>query len=301
MPVLTGRNKAGYFCPRGPLDLTYRAIKFVENIIVGLFGTVAEFTFPHNEITLTEQAAGLAKVEDGGVFRNLAVSGGGAGYASNYQLFPDTEVANDAVYFGAALPFGAIYMDMEATVQTYSADALTWEYWDGHNWSALTIVWDATDGTAQDGKRSFGADGYIIFSAPTDWALKTVDSQSAYWIRARCSDNKISQIGLTDSLEHKIPSSAHASEVPSDGTIGRGRITFATKSGTTADTKCILVNLTSGACSAIKTLTKGKQEIEVADFALVVSKDDAIAFHYTDEDGTTEYANGIAELRLVRS
>lgn len=301
MGFFAGRMKGGYFCPQWKLDLTHRAIKFIENILIGLFGTVAEKTFPHNEITLTEQAAALAKVEDGGVFRNLAVSGGGAGYAANYQLFPDTEVVNDAVYFGAVLPFGAIYMDMEATVQTYSADALTWEYWNGHSWVALTIVWDATDGTAQDGKRSFGADGYIIFSAPTDWALKTVDSQEAYWIRARCSDNKITQIGLTDSLEHKIPSSAHASEVPSDGTIGRGRITFGTKSAGNADTKCILVNLTSGACSAIKTLTKAKQEIEVADFALVVSKDDAIAFHYTAEDGTTEYANGIAELRLVRS
>ncbi len=95
MGFFAGRSKGGYFVPQWKLDLTQKAIKFVENIVVGLFGTVAEFTFPHNEITLTEQAVALAKVEDGGVFLNLAVSGGGAGYTANYQLFPDADSVQD--------------------------------------------------------------------------------------------------------------------------------------------------------------------------------------------------------------
>ena len=305
MPGLNGMPEqiAGeqYFVPAQNIDLTAHKIRLIENIIMGLFGTVAAVTFSHNEITLTEQAAALAKVEDGGVFLNLSVSGGGGGYTANYQLFPDVDAINDAVYFGAVAPFGALYMDMSATVQTYAADAITWEYYNGLGWKTLTIIYDHTDADDKDGDRPFQQDGYIIFSAPTDWVKTTVDSQSAYWIRARVSAAQITIIGLTDSLEHKLPSAPAATEVPSDGKIGRARITFVTKSGATADTKAILFNLTSGAASAIKTLTKAKQENEVADFALVVSKDDALAMFYTQEDGTTEYANGIAELRLVRS
>lgn len=304
MPEFKGmlEHKSGipYFVLQENLDLIEKEIRFTENIIMGLKGTVAEFSFPHNVITLTEQAAALCKVEDGGSFANLAVSGAEAGYTANYQLFPDTEVANDAVYFGAAAPFGAIYMDMSATVATYGADAIVWEYKNKYGWQTLTIIYDHTDADDQDGDRPFQQDGYIIFSAPTDWVKATIDSQEAYWIRARVSAAQITQIPLTDSKEHQIPSAAAACEVPSRGTIGRGRITFQTASGANNDTKAILVNLTSGAASAIKTLTKALQEIEVADFALAVAKDDAIALFYTQEDGTTEYADGIAELRLVR-
>jgi len=305
MGWLPGRSKGGLFKPNRAfdgLDLTDFRIKGLEeNILLALKGTVAAPSFPHNIITLTEQAAAYAKVEDGGVFLNLAVSAGGAGYTANYQLFPDTEVIGDAVYFGAAAPFGAIFMDMSATVQTYANDALIWEYWNGTSWTTLTLIWDATDGTAQDGKRSFGADGYIIFSAPTDWKMKPVDGQSAYWIRARVTAAQITQIGLTNSKEHQIPSAAAASEVPADGIIGRGRITWTTVSGANNDTIFTLLNLTSGACSALKTLTQATIEQEVADFALTVSKDDALALFYTQEDGTTEFANGIAELRLART
>lgn len=298
MPVLIGGKD--YFRPAQNIDLTAHKIRLYENFIMGLMGTVAEFTFAHNEITLTEQAAALAKVEDGGVFLNLAVSAGGAGYASNYQLFPDTEAVNDAVYFGAVAPFGAIYIDI-GTAAVYGNDAIVWEYYDGLGWKALTIIYDHTDADDKDGDRPFQQDGYIIFSAPTDWKKVTVDSQEAYWIRARVSAAQITTIPITNSVEHKLPSAPAATEVPSDGVIGRGRITFGTKSGSAADTKAILMNLTSGAASAIKTLTKAKQEIEVADFALVVAKDDALAMFYTVEEGTTEYANGIAELRLLRT
>jgi len=285
--------------PAQNIDLGAIETTLVENILMGLFGTVAEFGFPHNEVTLTEQAAALAKVEDGGVFLNLSVSGGGAGYAANYQLFPDTEAINDAAYFGAVAPFGAINIDID-TVATYGNDAIVWEYYTKTGWKALTIIYDHTDADDQDGDRPFQQDGYIIFSAPTDWVKTTIDTQEAYWIRARVSAAQITQIPTTNSVEHKIPSAAAATEVPARGTIGRGRITFGTKSGANNDTKAVLMNLTSGACSAIKTLTKAKQEIEVADFALAVAKDDAIALFYTAEDGSTEYANGIAELRLVR-
>ncbi len=268
------------------------------NIISLLKGTVAEFGFPHNIETATEQAAALCKVVDGTADSiNLAVSGGGAGYTANYQLLPDTEAVGDYVMFGGAAPFGAIWTDVSATVATYSADSITWEYYTTAGWTALTIIWDQTDSDDQDGDRPFQEDGYTIFSAPTDWAA----SGGVYWIRARVTAAGLTQIPLLDSVEHSLLTIPGATEVPIAGTIGRGRASWTTVSGANNDTECILMNITSGACSAITTLTQALAEHEVADFALAVARDDKIAMFYTQEDGTTEFANGALELRIVGS
>jgi len=265
-------------------------------------GTVAEFGFPFNVVVNTEQVAALAKVSYGGVFTNLAVSGAGAGYTANYQLWPDTELEDDACYFGGASPFGILSTNVSATVATYGADSVAWEYWNGSAWTSLTIIYDETDTTAQDGLRPFQQDGETIFSAPTDWAIKTVDGQEAYWVRARIAAGfNVTQIPLFDSVEHALVSSPVASEMPADGTIGRGRISFVTVSGANADTKIILCNLTKGTASAIKTLTKALAANEVADFAVKCDKGDQIAIYVTQEDGTTEFANGIMELLVVKS
>lgn len=285
------------------LTVNDTVIGMKEIVTIGLGGTVAINSFPFNEITQTEAAAAFAKVDDGGVFQNLATSATGGGFAANYQLFPDTELENDAAYFGAASPFGAIYTDVAATVATYGADSITWEYYNGSAWVALTILDDYTDSTAQDGLRPFQRDGYTVFSAPSDWASTTVDSQVAYWIRARCNATvNITQIPLLDSHEHYIITAPAASEMIVAGTIGRARINWDTVSTGTADTKIILCNLTSGVASAEKTLTKAKREGEVADFALVCAAGDAIAVYITQVDGGgAEYADGIAELVYVRS
>lgn len=270
-------------------------------ITMGCGRVVTVGTFTWNSITQTEAAAAFCKVQDGAAYLNLAVSGGGAGYAANYQPFPGTEAVNDAVYFGKATPFGAIYMDMSATVGVYNDDAITWEYYNGTTWSTLTILWDMTDTTANDGKRPFQGDGYILFSAPTDWASTTVDSQAAYWIRARVSAAEITTAPLTNDVEHKTIGFDAGTKVPYAGTVGRGKFEFETASAANADTKLVLVNGTSGAVSVIKTITKAKIDFEIADFALTVAKDDVIGFFITAEDGTTEYAGGTCELTVTRT
>ena len=171
------------------------------HISMGLGPVMASESFPHDTTANTEQAAAFAKVSDGGVFTNLAVSGAAGGYTANYQLFPDTEVVGDAVYFGKATKFGAMAIDMAATNQTYSADGLTWEYYNGSGWSSFT-PYDETDATAQDGNRSFGQDGNIFLDVGNDWVPTTIDSQLAFWVRARVTAATITQAGLTDSKEH---------------------------------------------------------------------------------------------------
>jgi hypothetical protein len=272
-------------------------------VTLALPGTVAEFTFPFNAEVETEQAAALCKTYDQGTaaYGNIATISASGEYTANYQLFPDTEAENDAVYFGGAAAFGAMYIDV-GTAATYGADSLVWEYWNGSAWTALTIVYDHTDSTAQDGLRSFQRDGHILFSAPTDWDSTTVDSQAGYWVRARVSATAdITQIPILNSVEHKLISDAAASEVPVTGTLGRAKLSFLTVSGATNNTNVILCNLTSGACSAIKALTKALANNEVADFALPVVANDALAFYITQEDGTTEFADGIMEAAIVKT
>ena len=304
----TGAGTANFAVLSGDVTLantgavTAKAGIKTDVVTFGLPGTVAAFTLPFNNETETEQAAALCKSYDHGTtaYVNVATSGGSGEYTANYQLFPDTEVENDAVYFGGVTPFGIIVIDID-TVATYGADSLTWEYWNGTAWTGLTIVYDATDSTAQDGLRSFQVDGSIIFSAPTDWTALEVDSQTAYWVRARCNATvNITQIPLTNSVEHKLVSDTTAPEVPAAGTIGRGRLTFTTNSASNNNTDIILCNLGSGACSAIKSLTKNVQIHEVADFALVVAGDDGLAVYITQQDGATEFADATLELNIVK-
>jgi len=271
------------------------------HLTMGCGLVVAVSSFPWDTTTNTEQAAALAKVSDAGVFANLAVSGAEAGYTANYQLFPDTEVIGDAVYFGAAAKFGAMSMDMSATVQTYSADALAWEYYNGTSWVEFT-PYDETDGTAQDGKRSFGSDGFIILNVGADWVKSTIDSQEAFWIRARVTAATITQIGLTDSKEHLVTSLTNGGTIVNTyGKVQRGMFRFETVSGANNDTKLILVNMTTGRSSLVKTLTKAVADNDVADFALEIARGDSIAFFCTQEDETTEFAGGLCELAINHS
>jgi len=276
-----------------------------SQFVMVLQGTFAEFGFPFNVETATEQASTYMKTYDLSAleYQDVATSATGAGYSANYQLFPDTEAIGDYLLIGAASKFGVIKIDVSATTATYSADAITWQYYDSDGtWSTLTVLWDDTNTTpAAGGKRPFMQDGHIIFSAPSDWESVEIDDQAAFWIRAYVATAALTQIPLLDSHEHYIISTTVGTEVPADGELVRGRATFITASAANADSKFILCDLTNGTCSAIQTWTKAlAQGQEVADFGMTVSQGDVLVIYGTDEDGTTEFANGMFEIDLLR-
>jgi len=62
-----------------------------------------------------------------------------------------------------------------------------------------------------------------------------------------------------------------------------------------------MVNLTDGTCGSIVTATKQiSTSQEIADLGMTVAAGDVIAIYGTDEDGTTEYADGTMQIDLLR-
>jgi hypothetical protein len=88
--------------------------------------------------------------------------------------------ANDIWYFGAESPIARLrFFEGKNSQLTPAAGAVTWEYWNGTSWTALSGV-TVTRGTTA----SFL--GIVSWTIPTDSARTTVDtSASLHFVRAR--------------------------------------------------------------------------------------------------------------------
>ena len=257
-------------------------------------------------VTLSEQAAALCVVVDydgaGSDYQLLSTSSSGGGYTANYQLLPDTEIENDAVYFGGAVAFCELALDI-TTVATYAADSIIWEYWDGDSWETLTIVQDQTDADDADGDRPFQRDGAIHFVPPADWAASTINTQEAYWIRARCTATvNVTQTPTTASKEHELVTPTDGFVCPHAGTITAIRLhDYAATLHTTADVKFCLVNITTGAATAALTFAQDIASDYWASLTLAVNAADVLALLITQEDGANEVVNAQLELYVTLS
>ena len=263
----------------------------------GLAGTLVA-----GDMVATEAAAAFCVVEDyAGTsdYQLLSTSALGAAVAANYQLFPDTEIENDAAYFGAPIPFCQLSFDISATVATFGADSIIWEYRKSDStWATLTISYDHTDADDGDGDRPFQQDGAVTFVPPTDWATVEVFTQDAYWIRARCTASvDFTQVPLTDSKEHLICTPLDSATMPHDGIItGIRLIDYAATLHTTADVKFILMDFTTGAHSGELTFAQDKRMDSWSSLTMAASAGDLLGVLVTVEDGTNEAANVVLEI-----
>lgn len=99
------------------------------------------------------------------------------GTANDAQPFPTGEVLNDYCAIGYTSTFGAVKINL-GTAGTVGT--LTWEYWNGSAWAALTGVTDGTTGFTVSGTHS------VSFTAPADWAkLSLAGGTAYYYVRAR--------------------------------------------------------------------------------------------------------------------
>jgi hypothetical protein len=124
---------------------------------------------------------GGAVADDGGVQTDETVVANSP-TGNDMHLLPSSPQADDAYYFGYTLTFDQLLLNQS---QRGIGDwTISWEYWNGVSWAALTGVNDATDGfkPMTTGRRS------ISFAAPGDWGQCDVAGVgSMYWIRARVS------------------------------------------------------------------------------------------------------------------
>lgn len=100
---------------------------------------------------------------------------------ADWTVFPSSEAVGDYVAIGGKTPFTKIVFDY-ANGTAGIGGAVTWEYWDGAAWTALTNV---TDGTA--GFTTAAADDLsVTWTEPDDWTARKINAGPAlYYVRAR--------------------------------------------------------------------------------------------------------------------
>jgi hypothetical protein len=97
--------------------------------------------------------------------------------ANDVTLLPATPAVNDAYYFGYASAWDWLNLNIgTAGAGTWT---ITWEYWNGSSWAALSGVHDTSNGFRASGMNS------VKFNRPYDWANHDVDGTTLYWIRGR--------------------------------------------------------------------------------------------------------------------
>lgn len=145
-----------------------------SGIISGSFGGTTPQT-----VTVRARNSGIINAaiqeEDGVGFTDFTNDARDATGVDDVDLLPATISVDDAFYFGGLATFAQIEMDVTTIGDTY---VLTWEYWNGA-WTALTVT-DATNSFTTLGWN------FIDFTAPSDWATTTINSQGPfYYVRAR--------------------------------------------------------------------------------------------------------------------
>lgn len=126
------------------------------------------------------QSAVLAYADDGGAYTDESTAANEA-TGDDVTLTPAAIAENDAYYFGhATKQFDRIIITI--TTQGNAVGTVTWEYWNGAAFTALSNV---TDGTSNF---SAGAGTVsVTYDTPVDWATCTVDGVLGYWVRGRFS------------------------------------------------------------------------------------------------------------------
>jgi len=98
---------------------------------------------------------------------------------NDLTLMGSSPAVNDAYYIGALYRFGKVSINVSRVGK--GIYTLTWEYWNGSAWTALSKVNDGTNNFKNAGIN------FVTFKYPLDWAITTVNSISAYYVRARIS------------------------------------------------------------------------------------------------------------------
>jgi len=90
--------------------------------------------------------------------------------------------STDYLYVGLTAPFRGLHARLLDAVSTVAA-TLTLQYW-ADGWVTLPVL----DGTLKVAGKPFSGGGTILWTLPTDWSPRTVNSSAAlYWVRLALS------------------------------------------------------------------------------------------------------------------
>lgn len=208
-------------------------------------------------------------------------------------LFPVTEAIGDWVALGYSIPFGEVYIDYTSGTRGV-AGVIVWEYWNGSAWTALLNVTDTTNGfTAVLGAYQ------LSFSIPDDWAETSVNSVSAYYIRARIttvySTNPVIDQALIIKPDEDFGITANSGAAASITTVSEGRAIITGLTGMTNSSKGNFL-LLSGAATAVnnnmhqieEVLSATSVRIDARTFAVVGSDANNGSISWGEIDPTTE-------------
>ncbi len=127
--------------------------------------------------------------DDNGSFTDFTTAANST-TADDMTMFPATPVVNqDSFQWGHAEQFGRLKLEL-STVGT-GGFGVTWEYWDGDSWEALSGVVDGTSALTATG------DNTVSWTIPGDWATRTDGGLGPfYYIRVRYTSGTMSTVPL---------------------------------------------------------------------------------------------------------
>lgn len=204
-------------------------------------------------------------------------------------LLPAYAVVGDGFYFGHATEKFCRIKATYSTARTGTA-TLTWKYWNGSAWTAITTFEDDTAGWSTSAGTEF-----LHFVPPSDWVANTAangpNGEAGYFVvcEATAITTYTAQPLGTRFWVYPLITGATGLQFPDSATLSRVSGNAMTKSGTTADSVFLLVNCRSGASEAF-TWTKADSFV-TATSALSFVLGDQLAITQITEDGTTEFAN----------
>lgn len=208
--------------------------------------------------------------------------------AGDVDLLPSYPIVGDGFYIGYSEKFCKVKV---VTSQARTGTAtIALKYWDGSAWTAVTTVEDDSTGYSET------AGTHIIhFIPPTDWTANTADNgpngETGYFVvmemTAITTVTQQPQATRGYVLPYKTGASGYP--IPGTGRITKVNMNAQTASGSTADSKFLLVNVTKG---TIDDFTWTKADACDSDtVSLYCNADDEIAVVQVTEDGSTEFAN----------
>ena len=150
----------------------------IQNAIDDLPSTGGKVILPEGTYNV-DRAMDVCIADDGGTYTDETTACNNA-TANDVTLLPASPAVDDAYYFG--YDYRTRKVSVNIGTQGVGNWTITWEYYNGSAWTALSGVTDGTTGfTAVAGEHD------ITYTLPTDWAKTTVNSTEKYYIRARVS------------------------------------------------------------------------------------------------------------------